>query len=217
VHALQGLVMGEIFGFETCPHTYTRSSKKERINSFFSLQVVIDLKGACLFQIFPDINFIILKCSFYLIDFIFLVKIESYCYLLRWLWWSFLSGGLLVACWVWNHERFRPLCCSSKYKSCQFIYFPFLFSSLIMLNLKNFQSYLVRPCVSIFANLTFDFYALLDGFLFFWVFLYKLQYSVFGSIVTIGGMVGAILSGKMADLIGRRGVISLTTLLALKI
>jgi MFS family permease len=71
--------------------------------------------------------------------------------------------------------------------------------------------------VSIFANLTFDFYALLDGFLFFWVFLYKLQYSVFGSIVTIGGMVGAILSGKMADLIGRRGVISLTTLLALKI
>ncbi|XP_034918002.1 sugar transporter ESL1 isoform X2 [Populus alba] len=30
-------------------------------------------------------------------------------------------------------------------------------------------------------------------------------YSVFGSIVTIGGMVGAILSGKMADLIGRRG------------
>jgi MFS family permease len=52
---------------------------------------------------------------------------------------------------------------------------------------------------------------------FFLVFLYKLQYSVFGSIVTIGGMVGAILSGKMADLIGRRGVISLTTLLALKI
>ncbi|XP_024438902.2 sugar transporter ESL1 isoform X2 [Populus trichocarpa] len=30
-------------------------------------------------------------------------------------------------------------------------------------------------------------------------------YSVFGSIVTIGGMIGAILSGKMADLIGRRG------------
>ncbi|KAJ6918306.1 sugar transporter ESL1-like isoform X1 [Populus alba x Populus x berolinensis] len=30
-------------------------------------------------------------------------------------------------------------------------------------------------------------------------------YSVFGSIVTVGGMVGAILSGKMADLIGRRG------------
>ncbi|KAJ6413918.1 hypothetical protein OIU84_006674 [Salix udensis] len=30
-------------------------------------------------------------------------------------------------------------------------------------------------------------------------------YSFFGSIVTIGGMVGAILSGKMADLVGRRG------------
>ncbi|KAJ6380157.1 hypothetical protein OIU76_016751 [Salix suchowensis] len=30
-------------------------------------------------------------------------------------------------------------------------------------------------------------------------------YSVFGSILTIGGMVGAILSGKMTDLIGRRG------------
>ncbi|KAL4377667.1 hypothetical protein GQ457_02G035550 [Hibiscus cannabinus] len=29
-------------------------------------------------------------------------------------------------------------------------------------------------------------------------------YSVFGSILTIGGMVGAILSGKMADLIGRK-------------
>ncbi|KAJ6305822.1 hypothetical protein OIU78_021197 [Salix suchowensis] len=30
-------------------------------------------------------------------------------------------------------------------------------------------------------------------------------YSFFGSIVTIGGMVGAILSGKTADLVGRRG------------
>ncbi|XVF42030.1 hypothetical protein PTKIN_Ptkin01aG0327700 [Pterospermum kingtungense] len=29
-------------------------------------------------------------------------------------------------------------------------------------------------------------------------------YSVFGSILTVGGMVGAILSGKIADLIGRR-------------
>ncbi|WRX24815.1 Major facilitator [Theobroma cacao] len=29
-------------------------------------------------------------------------------------------------------------------------------------------------------------------------------YSVFGSIMTVGGMVGAILSGKLADLIGRR-------------
>ncbi|TYJ11599.1 hypothetical protein E1A91_A11G287300v1 [Gossypium mustelinum] len=30
------------------------------------------------------------------------------------------------------------------------------------------------------------------------------EYSVFGSIITIGGMVGAILSGKIADLIGRK-------------
>ncbi|KAK8576334.1 hypothetical protein V6N13_090808 [Hibiscus sabdariffa] len=30
------------------------------------------------------------------------------------------------------------------------------------------------------------------------------HYSVFGSILTIGGMVGAILSGKMADIIGRK-------------
>lgn len=32
------------------------------------------------------------------------------------------------------------------------------------------------------------------------------QYSVFGSILTIGGMIGAILSGRIADLVGRRGV-----------
>ncbi|OMO62413.1 General substrate transporter, partial [Corchorus capsularis] len=30
------------------------------------------------------------------------------------------------------------------------------------------------------------------------------EYSVFGSIMTVGGMVGAIFSGKIADLIGRR-------------
>ncbi|KAK8576333.1 hypothetical protein V6N13_090807 [Hibiscus sabdariffa] len=35
-------------------------------------------------------------------------------------------------------------------------------------------------------------------------FCYGCSYSVFGSILTIGGMVGAILSGKMADLIGRK-------------
>ncbi|CAN0914326.1 Sugar transporter ERD6-like 5 [Linum grandiflorum] len=31
------------------------------------------------------------------------------------------------------------------------------------------------------------------------------QFSVFGSIMTIGGMIGSILTGKMADLIGRKG------------
>ncbi|KAA8536906.1 hypothetical protein F0562_029384 [Nyssa sinensis] len=31
------------------------------------------------------------------------------------------------------------------------------------------------------------------------------EYSVFGSILTIGGMLGALASGKVADLIGRRG------------
>lgn len=33
-----------------------------------------------------------------------------------------------------------------------------------------------------------------------------MQYSIFGSILTIGGMIGAVMSGKIADLIGRRGV-----------
>ena len=33
-----------------------------------------------------------------------------------------------------------------------------------------------------------------------------LQYSVFGSIMTIGGMVGAVISGKLADVIGRKYV-----------
>ncbi|KAK3014127.1 hypothetical protein RJ639_007919 [Escallonia herrerae] len=31
------------------------------------------------------------------------------------------------------------------------------------------------------------------------------EYSVFGSILTIGAMIGAVMSGKIADLIGRRG------------
>ncbi|KAJ0013503.1 hypothetical protein Pint_19942 [Pistacia integerrima] len=29
-------------------------------------------------------------------------------------------------------------------------------------------------------------------------------YSVFGSIMTVGGMIGAILSGRIADILGRR-------------
>lgn len=33
-----------------------------------------------------------------------------------------------------------------------------------------------------------------------------LQYSVFGSILTIGAMIGAVVSGRIADYIGRRGV-----------
>jgi SP family facilitated glucose transporter-like MFS transporter 8 len=31
------------------------------------------------------------------------------------------------------------------------------------------------------------------------------QYSMFGSIMTFGGMIGAIFSGKVADLMGRKG------------
>lgn len=34
----------------------------------------------------------------------------------------------------------------------------------------------------------------------------NMQYSLFGSIMTIGAMLGAIISGKTADIIGRKGV-----------
>ena len=37
-------------------------------------------------------------------------------------------------------------------------------------------------------------------------FLCILQYSVFGSIMTIGGVIGGLVSGSIADLIDRRGV-----------
>lgn len=33
-----------------------------------------------------------------------------------------------------------------------------------------------------------------------------MQYSVFGSILTFGAMIGAITSGPIADFIGRKGV-----------
>lgn len=33
-----------------------------------------------------------------------------------------------------------------------------------------------------------------------------LQYSVFGSILTIGAVIGAITSGRVADWLGRKGV-----------
>ncbi|KAL5995071.1 hypothetical protein ACLOJK_025129 [Asimina triloba] len=36
------------------------------------------------------------------------------------------------------------------------------------------------------------------------------QFSVFGSIVTIGAMIGAVTSGRIADIIGRKGVRSVT-------
>ena len=35
---------------------------------------------------------------------------------------------------------------------------------------------------------------------------HRMQYSVFGSILTIGAMLGAIVSGSIADRAGRRGV-----------
>ena len=33
-----------------------------------------------------------------------------------------------------------------------------------------------------------------------------IQYSIFGSTMTIGGMIGSLVNGKMTDLVGRRGV-----------
>ena len=36
--------------------------------------------------------------------------------------------------------------------------------------------------------------------------MFKLQYSMFGSIITIGAVIGAITSGRIADYIGRKGL-----------
>ncbi|KAF2307132.1 hypothetical protein GH714_025000 [Hevea brasiliensis] len=41
------------------------------------------------------------------------------------------------------------------------------------------------------------------------------EYSLFGSILTIGGLMGALLCGKMADLIGRKGAIWISDALCL--
>lgn len=38
------------------------------------------------------------------------------------------------------------------------------------------------------------------------LFFIRMQFSFFGSVLTIGGLVGAALSGRFADLFGRRGV-----------
>jgi SP family facilitated glucose transporter-like MFS transporter 8 len=35
------------------------------------------------------------------------------------------------------------------------------------------------------------------------------EFSFFGAVLTIGGLVGAAMSGKLADVFGRRGVSSL--------
>lgn len=39
-----------------------------------------------------------------------------------------------------------------------------------------------------------------------WMFIKYLQYSLFGSILTVGAMIGASMSGRISDLIGRRAV-----------
>lgn len=52
-------------------------------------------------------------------------------------------------------------------------------------------------------------YFLLQILLFFYSFVRSyLQFSVFGSVMTIGAMLGATFSGKIADLLGRRWVFS---------
>lgn len=41
------------------------------------------------------------------------------------------------------------------------------------------------------------------------------EYSVFGSIMTVGAILGAIMSGKLADLVGRRGAMGISDILCL--
>ncbi|KAK6915529.1 Major facilitator, sugar transporter-like [Dillenia turbinata] len=41
------------------------------------------------------------------------------------------------------------------------------------------------------------------------------EYSVFGSILTIGAMIGAVISGKMADLVGRRATLGISDILCI--
>lgn len=36
-----------------------------------------------------------------------------------------------------------------------------------------------------------------------------MQFSMFGSIITIGAMIGAVTSGRLADYIGRKGVLKI--------
>ncbi|GAB4835873.1 hypothetical protein Ancab_000791 [Ancistrocladus abbreviatus] len=38
------------------------------------------------------------------------------------------------------------------------------------------------------------------------------EYSLFGSLLTVGGLVGAIVSGKLSDYLGRRGTLGLTSI-----
>lgn len=39
------------------------------------------------------------------------------------------------------------------------------------------------------------------------------EYAVFGSILTIGAMIGAITSGKIADFIGRKGAMGMSSVI----
>lgn len=53
-----------------------------------------------------------------------------------------------------------------------------------------------------------NFSIILYGFPYFkWI----LQYSMFGSLLTIGAMLGAITSGRIADFMGRKGVCLIIT------
>ncbi|XP_048499244.1 sugar transporter ERD6-like 5 [Beta vulgaris subsp. vulgaris] len=41
------------------------------------------------------------------------------------------------------------------------------------------------------------------------------EYSLFGSILTVGGLLGALVSGKLADAIGRRGTMGISSILSI--
>ncbi|KAF9670009.1 hypothetical protein SADUNF_Sadunf13G0023800 [Salix dunnii] len=73
-------------------------------------------------------------------------------------------------------------------------------SPLLLAETSSSESFKPTSNLSLTPLLVFSSFVALWG-----SFSYGCAYSVFGSILTIGGMVGAILSGKMTDLIGRRG------------
>ena len=66
----------------------------------------------------------------------------------------------------------------------------------------------VELCYLDFSNQLSYLFNIFQCFIYFLAFSTNLtvQYSVFGSILTAGGIEGALVNGKLADVIGRRGV-----------